>query len=65
MPRKRTEADKDYDEKRKGKRTRNWAFLLYPESCDPAWRDLLGQMCIPAVVSPLHHQDTWTAYDEQ
>jgi hypothetical protein len=58
-------ADAAYDKKRAGKRTRNWAFLLYPESCDTAWRDLLGQMCIPAFVSPLHDQDTWTAYDEQ
>ena len=69
MPRRHTEAekakDRAYDKKRAGKRTRNWAFLLYPESCDTAWRDIISQMCVPAFVSPLHDKDVWTAYDEQ
>lgn len=69
MARKHSEAekvkDREYDQKRRGKRTRNWAFLLYPESCVTEWREVMGQMCVPAFVSPLHDQDVWTAYDEQ
>lgn len=65
MARERTEADKAYDAKRAGQRTRNWAFLIYPESAKENWRDILGTMAIPAFVSPLHDQDVWTAYDEQ
>lgn len=58
-------ADKKYDAKRKGKRTRNWAFLMYPESCVTDWQERLTRRCVPCFVSPLHDQDTWTAYDEQ
>lgn len=65
MPRKRTKADRDYEKQRAGQRTRHWAFLIYPESAKPGWRDRLQTMAVPAFVSPLHDQDTWTAYDEQ
>lgn len=65
MARKRTESDKSYDEKRAGQRTRNWAFLIYPESASENWREVLQSMAVPAFVSPLHDQDVWTAYDEE
>lgn len=64
MARARTDADRNYDQRRKGKRTRNWAFLVYPESAVTGWLDLLATMCIACFVSPLHDLDTWTAYDE-
>lgn len=59
------EAGRKYDQKRKGSRRANWAFLVYPESANESWIDILGTMCIPCFVSPLHDKDTWTAYDEQ
>lgn len=58
-------ATKEYEQARKGKRTRNWAFLIYPESAPANWREILERNPIPALVSPLHDQDVWTAYDEQ
>ena len=68
MPIKDTEkkkaAQRRADAKRAGKRTRNWAFLVYPESAAPNWQDKLAERCIPAFISPLHDQDTWTEYDE-
>lgn len=59
------EASRKYDEKRKGKRKTNWAFLVYPESAREGWLEKLETMCVPAFVSPLHDQDTWTEADEE
>lgn len=39
------------------KRTRNWATLVYPESAPENWKDILEEMRIPALVSPLHNMD--------
>lgn len=38
----------------KGKRTRNWVFVLYPESAPDGWMDYLGSLHIQILVSPLH-----------
>lgn len=38
-------------------RTRNFATVVYPESAPEGWIDILGEMCIPAFISPLHDQD--------
>ena len=35
-------------------RTRNWAFVLYPESAPEDWREKLGDLHIQLLVSPLH-----------
>jgi len=51
------EADKRYEKKRAGQRSRNWAFLVYPESAAPDWREKLDDLHIPAAVSPLHDKD--------
>ncbi len=51
------EADQRYEEKRRGTRTRNWLFILYPESAPENWRDLLDEMHIPWIESPLHDKD--------
>lgn len=59
------EAQKRYEAKRAGTRTRNWAFLVYPESAPEDWREILERNPVPCFVSPLHDQDTWSAYDEQ
>lgn len=57
-------ADKKYDQTRAGKRTRNWAGLVYPESAVEGWLQRLSEKCIPCFVSPLHDQDVWSDYDE-
>lgn len=42
---------------RRASKTRNWAFVLYPESAPENWRELLAGMHMPALVSPLHDRD--------
>lgn len=39
-------------------RTRNYACIVYPESAPTNWIELLEDMHIPALISPLHNQDT-------
>ena len=39
------------------KRTRNYAFLVYPESAPPNWMEILSDTHCPAFVSPLHDRD--------
>lgn len=43
---------------RRACKTRNWAFVVYPESAPDNWRALLAGMHMPALVSPLHDRDT-------
>lgn len=50
-------ADKKYDKGRAGKRTRAWAAIVYPESAPENWRQLIGELHMPALASPLHDQD--------
>ena len=38
-------------------RTRNWTFLVYPESAPENWRDILDEEHIQWVESPLHDKD--------
>lgn len=38
-------------------RTRNWTFILYPESAPENWRDLIDEEHIQWVESPLHDSD--------
>lgn len=39
------------------KRTRNYAFLVYPDSAPPNWMEILSDTHCPAFVSPLHDKD--------
>ncbi len=39
-------------------KTRNWAFVVYPESAPEGWKKLLADTHIPAFISPLHDKDT-------
>lgn len=39
------------------RRTRNWGTLVYPESAPENWRDILEEIHVPALVSPLHDMD--------
>lgn len=38
-------------------RTRNFAFIMYPESCPENWKDILTETHVPIFVSPLHDSD--------
>lgn len=38
-------------------RTRNFTTVFYPESAPENWREILSELCVPCVVSPLHDQD--------
>ena len=42
-------------EKYKGIETRNWTFLVYPESCPNNWTDILNDLHLNWCHSPLHH----------
>lgn len=41
----------------KNTRTRNWTFLIYPESTVPNWRERLEKLYVSALISPLHDKD--------
>lgn len=38
-------------------RTRNWTIVLYPESAPKNWRDIIDELHIEWVESPLHDKD--------
>lgn len=42
---------------KKDRRTRNWALIVYPESAPENWRDILDDLHIPWIASPLHDKD--------
>lgn len=42
----------------KDTRTRNWTFVLYPESAPEQWRDVLDELHTEWIESPLHEFDT-------
>ena len=39
------------------RKTRNWAFIVYPESAPEDWRKTLSETGLPFAVSPLHDAD--------
>lgn len=41
----------------KDTRTRNWTIVLYPESAPENWRDILDDLHIEWIESPLHDRD--------
>ena len=38
-------------------KTRNWWAILYVESAEPDWIEIIKEMHIPCIVSPYHDQD--------
>lgn len=52
-----TEVQKKADAKRAGRRSRNWAVVLYPDSAPENWAEVIGELQIRAVCSPLHDKD--------
>lgn len=43
--------------KAKDERTRNWTFVVYPESAPENWREIIDDLHVPWVESPLHDRD--------
>ena len=43
--------------KKKDDRTRNWTFVVYPESAVENWREVIDELHVPWVESPLHDKD--------
>lgn len=62
---KAAEAQRRYEEKRKGTRFSCWTLIFYEDSAPPTWRDEVSDVHLPVWVSPLHDRDTWTAADEK
>lgn len=52
-------------EKRKDVRSKNWTFLVYPESVDKNWREIISKNFIEWAESPIHNMDKWTEEDEK
>lgn len=42
---------------RKERKTRNWASIIYEDSAPENWRELVAEMHMPSLVSPLHDRD--------
>ncbi|MGL5934083.1 MAG: Rep family protein, partial [Cetobacterium sp.] len=51
------EVQKKADEKRAGERTRNWSFIVYPDSAPKNWVEIIQEERVPFVVSPIHDSD--------
>lgn len=51
------EVQKRADAKRAGKRTRNFATVVYPESAPSDWMERLDKLHIATLISPLHDKD--------
>lgn len=48
---------KEKSSEKKETRTRTWTIVLYPESAPEHWRDILDELYIEWVESPLHDKD--------
>ena len=54
---KQKEAQRKYEEKRKGTRHRGWVWVQYPDSVDRDFREKLVNEGVPTFISPLHDKD--------
>lgn len=43
---------------KKPRRTRNWTFIVYPESAPKDWRSIIDEDHVQWIESPLHDKDT-------
>lgn len=42
---------------KRDERTRNWCFVMYPESCPENWLEIMVDYAAPFAISPLHDRD--------
>ena len=64
MPSSNKEKQKEYDENRRGKRSRNFNVICYPGDLPHNWANLLDETRIRWVEGPLHDRDVFSAEDE-
>lgn len=57
MPSSSKEKQKEYDNKRAGQRTRNWAVILYPDDLPENWKSLIDERLVKWIEGPVHNQD--------
>lgn len=57
MPTNKKSVQKKADEKRKGKRSRAWTCVVYPDSASEEWQEILRDQLVECLISPLHDQD--------
>lgn len=57
MAKKSDARQEKYESKRAGTRTRNWNFIVYPESAPSDWIEIVKSENVPFAVSPLHDSD--------
>lgn len=50
------EKQREYDSKRAG-RTRNYATVVYPESAPKNWMEIVSDLKVETLISPLHDKD--------
>lgn len=60
---KQREAQRRYEKKKRPERHAIWTFIFYPDDV-PNWRDVMDELGLEILVSPLHDKDTWTESDE-
>lgn len=56
-PKKLKEQRAKYDAKRAGTRTRNYATVVYPESAPENWKEIISDLKVETIISPLHDSD--------
>ena len=56
-PVKLKEQRQKYDAKRAGTRTRNYATVVYPESAPDNWKEIVSDLKVETIISPLHDSD--------
>lgn len=50
-------ADRNYEERRAGQRTRNWTVIFYPEDLPKNWTSLIDDLHFKWIQSPIHDKD--------
>ena len=51
-------SDQKSSPRKKDERTRHWTSVVYPDSAPDNWRDIINELYIQWVSSPLHDKDT-------
>ena len=64
MAESRKAIQKRADDKRAGTRARAWTCLVYPDSAADEWQEVLRELLVECLISPLHDKDVWTKTDE-
>lgn len=53
------------EKKAKGSRFRSFATMVYEESAPEDWRNIVSELCVPCLVSPIHNRDVYEKDDPE